>query len=155
MKLLSPRVFLLIAVSAFLLSACSNPELVDTKGKTVSLKSGDNRWTALNIWAEWCEPCREEIPELNALDKEGKVRVIGYDFDNSQGEELHNKATRMDIDFTVVVDSPLNVLQIRPPKALPATLLISPEGKLVDTLLGPQDRLSISSRIQELQVKGN
>lgn len=32
----------------------------------------------LNIWATWCPPCRREMPELDALQKEfaGKVQVL-------------------------------------------------------------------------------
>ncbi len=153
MKLSLYKTVLLVAFSAFFLSGCSKPEFIDSKGKAVSLNDGTGRWTALNIWADWCDPCRDEIPELNALDKEGKIRIIGYDFDGSQDQELSNKISRMNIDFKVITDSPLATLEIKSPKALPATLLLNPDGILVDTLLGPQDRASISSKIQELQVK--
>ena len=26
-------------------------------------------WVFINYWAEWCAPCRYEIPQLNALSK--------------------------------------------------------------------------------------
>ncbi|MRI35341.1 TlpA family protein disulfide reductase [Endozoicomonas sp. OPT23] len=146
---------LLVVLSVLFLTACGGQaDLNDSKGKAINLKDSNGRWTALNIWADWCEPCRDEIPELNALNIDGRIRVIGYDFDGSQGLELQSKMARMDIAFTVLSDSPLIMLEIKAPKALPATLLLNPEGKLVDTLLGPQDRISISSKIQELQAKG-
>ena len=143
----------LLVFSALLLSGCSQSEFSDSTGKAFSMKDDQGRWTALNIWAEWCEPCRDEIPELNALDQEGKVRVVGYDFDGSQEKELNSKIERMGIEFRVLPASPLVKLETGKPRALPATLLLNPEGKLVDTLLGPQDRMSIRSKIQALQTK--
>jgi len=44
--------------------------LTDFDGGTWRLSehlAGDGRPVVLNLWASWCEPCREEIPELSAL----------------------------------------------------------------------------------------
>ena len=40
--------------------------------------------TKLNYWAEWCLPCKEEIPELNRLYREGNKNglvVFGINYD--------------------------------------------------------------------------
>ena len=34
----------------------------------------------LNVWGSWCVNCREEHPQITALARSGKVRVIGYDY---------------------------------------------------------------------------
>jgi thiol-disulfide isomerase/thioredoxin len=32
-----------------------------------ALKASKDRWTVVNLWATWCAPCVEELPEFNAL----------------------------------------------------------------------------------------
>ena len=34
----------------------------------------------LNVWGSWCPTCRDEHPQMTALAKSGKVRVIGYNY---------------------------------------------------------------------------
>jgi cytochrome c biogenesis protein CcmG/thiol:disulfide interchange protein DsbE len=34
----------------------------------------------LNVWGSWCVNCREEHPQVTALARAGRVRVIGYDY---------------------------------------------------------------------------
>ena len=133
------------------LVACSKPvTFADLNGDPVSLASDNDQWLALNFWAEWCDPCREEIPELNALANDGQVRVLGVDFDSSQGGSLINKAKALDIRFPVLQESPLTVLNEPPPQVLPATYIISPEGKVVTKLFGPQTRKSLEEQIDKL-----
>ncbi|USE34507.1 TlpA disulfide reductase family protein [Endozoicomonas sp. SCSIO W0465] len=133
--------------------ACSKPvTFTDVNGDPVSLASDDDQWLALNFWAEWCDPCREEVPELNDLASDGRVRVLGVDFDSSRGDSLIRKVKALDIRFPVLQESPLTVLNEPPPRVLPATYIISPEGKVVTKLFGPQTRKSLEKQIQRLSV---
>ncbi|WP_172806808.1 TlpA family protein disulfide reductase [Endozoicomonas arenosclerae] len=152
MRLLFSRLFTLVLVSLFL-SACSKPDLTDSEGKGIFLKGDKGQWTVINIWAQWCDPCREEIPELNELANSGTIRVLGFDFDNSQGEDLVNKSQKMGIKFPVVTESPMALLETKTPQVLPATMIVNPQGKLVEVLYGPQTRVSLEKKVQALKNK--
>lgn len=144
------KYFLLVVLLGALV-ACNKPvTFTNLNGDPVSLASDNDQWLTLNFWAEWCDPCREEIPELNELANDGQVRVLGVDFDSSQGDSLINKAKALDIRFPVLQESPLTVLNVPPPQVLPATYIISPEGKVVTKLLGPQTRKSLEEQINKL-----
>ncbi len=149
--IITTRLKYVFLFSLLVLSACSKPPFTDSNGNGVFLSSDKDQWLALNIWAQWCGPCREEIPELNELEKEGTVRVIGADFDGSQGAALKEKVVALGIRFPVIEQSPFNHLGAKAPQALPATLIINPQGKLVDTLYGPQTRLTLERRIGKLK----
>lgn len=51
---------------------------VSLSGDSVSLADHRGKVLLLNIWATWCHPCRDEIPELRAI----------YDKYRSRGLEL-------------------------------------------------------------------
>ena len=36
--------------------------------------------TVLNVWASWCEPCRDEAPLLMQLTQDRRVRVVGINY---------------------------------------------------------------------------
>lgn len=49
--------------------ACELPDLAfaDSQGSTTGLAAFRGRVVLLNVWATWCEPCREEMPALDRL----------------------------------------------------------------------------------------
>ena len=99
------------------------------------------RWLIINYWAEWCAPCRKEIPELNELHEnrdEHGVAVLGVNYDAVAGDKLLEVIGEMDIRFPVLVDDPRDRWGYEQPTALPVTVLIDPNGALRNQLLGPQ-----------------
>jgi thiol-disulfide isomerase/thioredoxin len=44
----------------------------DEKGQPQALSQYKGKTIVLNFWATWCEPCREEMPELSSLHEESK-----------------------------------------------------------------------------------
>ncbi len=59
--------------------------LPGTDGKTYSLKDFRGKTLILDFWATWCPDCREEMPQLLALQKKLKGRkdivMVGVSFD--------------------------------------------------------------------------
>ena len=102
---------------------------------------GDS-WTVVNYWAVWCKPCREEIPELNELNKDADVQVLGVNFDRKTGDELAVDSKTLGLDFSNIED-PSQALGVQRPSVLPTTLVISPEGEVEAVLVGPQTAATI------------
>lgn len=62
---------------------------VSLAGDSVALADQRGKVVLLNVWATWCHPCREEIPELRALHERYRGRgleLIGVSVD-AQGNE--------------------------------------------------------------------
>ena len=102
---------------------------------------GDS-WTVVNYWAVWCKPCREEIPELNELNKEADIQVLGVNFDRKTGDALAIDSKTLGLDFNNIED-PSQALGVERPSVLPTTLVISPEGEVEAVLVGPQTAATI------------
>lgn len=130
------------------------PDFIATDGQAIYLKSAADRWTILNIWAQWCGPCRKEIPEFNALAKHKDLNVLGYDFDGDTGDRLKHKVRMMGIQFPVIEGNPLTVLELPLPQVLPTTLMINPQGKVMDILYGPQTEEGMIHRVNQLKKQG-
>jgi thiol-disulfide isomerase/thioredoxin len=124
-----------------LLTACADkgeapaPELDELRGQ----------WVVINYWAQWCKPCIEEIPELNALNEAyDTVTVLGVNYDGATGADLDAQTRSLGVAFPTLKHDPSGQLGIPRPVALPTTLIVSPRGELKETLLGPQTLGSLS-----------
>ncbi|MCK9797550.1 TlpA family protein disulfide reductase [Pseudomonas sp. MAFF 302030] len=137
-----------------LLSGCGNDYGVDQHGQKVSAERVDKHWLVLNYWAEWCGPCRTEIPELNALSEQLKgqpVTVLGVNFDNVQGEELKSVSEKLGIKFTVLAQDPAEHFELPRSEALPVTFIIDDKGKVREQLMGEQTAAGVTAKLQALR----
>ncbi len=100
-------------------------------------------WTFVNYWAKWCKPCIKEIPELNALHLRAGVRVLGVNYDGAQAEELQTQLDSLGVKFPTLAEDPAGRLNIERPQVLPTTLVINPQGELLQILVGPQTEASL------------
>lgn len=73
-------------------------DLADTRGKVV----------LVNIWATWCEPCKQELPELARLHRElgpqgFEVVAVSVDVERKEST-VRRMAKQFDLPFTVLLD---------------------------------------------------
>src|SRR5690625_2539886 len=129
--------------AAIALVACDNakgPVLETLDGDRIVIGQQDGKTLFINYWAEWCAPCRDEIPELNELHREhgDRLMVLAVNADGVSGDVLATQIERMGIEFPSLPGDPRPIWGQTPTGALPETLVITPAGELHDVLLGAQ-----------------
>ena len=108
------------------------------------------QWVVINYWAKWCKPCIKEIPELNELDRKySQVTVLGVNYDGATGKELATQLTDLGVEFTMLAADPAADLSLPRPVVLPTTIILNPEGKVSQTLIGPQTMVSLARATQQ------
>ena len=103
-------------------------------GTNVSTASFGGSVLLLNVWATWCEPCREEIPfleQLHAANTGQGLRIIGVSVD-AAGEEQKIEAFAREIGMTYELwhDPDQRVLTRFMSIGVPASYLIDRSGVL-------------------------
>jgi thiol-disulfide isomerase/thioredoxin len=140
-----------------MLAGCAQDMGVDQHGRKVAVERLEGQWLVINYWAQWCAPCRTEIPELNQLDfelRDQSVWVIGVNFDALQGEKLSQATEEMGITFTVLAQDPAERFQLPRNEVLPVTYLIDPSGRMRERLLGEQTAEGLKARLAALKAEG-
>ena len=110
-------------------------------GEKLDLGHFRGKLVLLNLWATWCGPCREEMPELDRLQAElgsDRFEVVAISVDR-EGEALARdflekvgaRSLGFYIDPTARANFTLGAF------GLPTTLLISPQGEEIGRMVGP------------------
>lgn len=113
--------------------------LIDIDGNKVHLSKFKGKWLVLNFWATWCEPCREEIPELNQFAKENEnISLIGIAVDGI--EEVKEFQEDTPIEYLSLIS---NMDGVRLSQSLgnnkgvlPFTAVINPLGDTIRSFYG-------------------
>lgn len=112
-------------------------------GATVELPAAyAGRPVLVNLWASWCGPCIEEMPELDrfaAAQGPNGTQVVGIALDDAAAVEAFLK--RIPVRYPILLDEagPRDAgVQLGNPKGvLPYTALISADGRLIKQKIGP------------------
>ena len=141
--------------------------LTDQYGNIHTLSDYKGKVVFLNFWATWCPPCKEELPDIEALYQEynlneDEVVFIGvtnptsdeYPY-NQDGtvDEIKDFLTTNGYTFPTVFDDSGAVLQNYNITAFPTTFLIDKEGNIVGYVPGMMTKDIMYSVInQSLEV---
>lgn len=110
-------------------------------GDTISLESLRGQAVLVNVWATWCQPCREELPVLQALYEQHRGRgftVIGVSIDAvGAGAAIAEFAAEYGVTYPIWHD-PNNVVSTTfQGIGVPLSVLIGPDGVIRWKHLGP------------------
>jgi thiol-disulfide isomerase/thioredoxin len=141
-----------LSLLAISLLGCTPGAQVQFADGTYTQKSHwQDRWLVINYWAEWCGPCRHEIPELNELHHnrvESGVVVMGVNWDGLQGKKLNDVIERMAIEFPTLIIDPYAEYGYERAQQLPITVLLNPAREVHRVLVGPQTQKSILAAME-------
>ena len=136
---------------------------IDSDGLMAVLKrdTTKNRPLLVNFWATWCDPCRDEFPDLVKIDKQ--YRPKGLDFTAVSLDDLAELKTSVPKFLSEMqVTVPTYLLNVSDPEeaitkidpqwsgALPATFLYDAQGNLVYKRLGRVKVPELTAEIEKL-----
>lgn len=116
-------------------------EALSLSGDSVSLAAQKGKVVLLNVWATWCHPCREEIPELQQLHQRYQARgleLIGVSVDaagNDAGIQEFAKEFRMTYPIWRDPDERISTQFLI--LGVPATFVVDRQGVLRWRKMGP------------------
>lgn len=116
--------------------------LPDLQGASVDLRSFAGRPLLINVWASWCGPCVEEMPELSRFataQGERGVQVVGLALDTPEAVQAF--LARVPVDYPVLLETPgpadASVRLGNTQGLLPYSVLVDADGRLIKRQLGP------------------
>jgi len=127
--------------------------LPDLQGKPRNIKEWDGKYIVLNFWATWCPPCRKEIPEFIAMQKEygeSNLQFIGVAIDNEIS--VNQFALEMGINYPNLIAEMQGIELARKygnaMGALPFSVIINPKGQIITRQVGLLERSKILDSTQ-------
>jgi thiol-disulfide isomerase/thioredoxin len=111
------------------------------------LKRDGNRPLLVNYWATWCDPCRDEFPDLVKIDEDYRVKGLDFiaitldevsDIDTEVPKFLRAMKATMPVYLLNVTD-PEPVINAIDPNwggAMPATFLYNSKGEVIYKTFG-------------------
>ncbi|HZJ48140.1 MAG TPA: TlpA disulfide reductase family protein, partial [Acidimicrobiia bacterium] len=107
----------------------------------------DGRPVFLNMWASWCPPCRQEMPDINAASRSHEdVKFIGIAVEDDPADSVAF-ATSIDIGYTIGFDEQGAVAHAYDIVGLPASYVISPDGVILEKVFGAVTEADIDAML--------
>lgn len=107
--------------------------LADYRGKVV----------LVNLWAEWCAPCIEEMPTLQALDSAlggEDFQVLPVSVDGNGIAESQKVLARFGAgELKTIGDADMTLMTRLGLTGLPASVLLDRQGREIGRLVGPAE----------------
>jgi thiol-disulfide isomerase/thioredoxin len=119
----------------------SGPDLMDTS-RTISLDDFAGRVVVINVWGQWCGPCRAEMPELqkvyDATRDEG-VAFLGIDVRDNDIDAPRDFVIDRKITFPSIYDPAMRTMIAfggrYPTTVIPSTVVLDREHRVAAVFL--------------------
>ncbi|MBR8742847.1 TlpA family protein disulfide reductase [Nocardiopsis sp. MG754419] len=128
-------------------------------GDDLSLSDYQGQILVLNVWASWCGPCRAEQPVLDEVHAE--YEDLGVDFlgvnikDNETAARAYtdNKGVLYPSLHDQPGEIPQAFRETVPPRAIPSTLILDPNGDIAARVIGPTTYGQLTELLDPLVVE--
>lgn len=97
---------------------------------------GNGKYVLVDFWASWCGPCKEEMPNLIAMNKKHfgeKFMVVGINISDVE-ERFKETVANLGIDYPQIFvpkDNKDNAVRLYNVETIPHTILFAPDGTIL------------------------
>jgi thiol-disulfide isomerase/thioredoxin len=134
---------------------------VNTEELLTLLKGNGSQPLLVNYWATWCEPCRDEFPDLVKIDKQYRPKGLDFiaitlddlkDINTEVPKFLRKMRATMPVYLLNAADPEpaINAVDREWSGALPATFLYNAKGEIVYKHLGRVNAVELRAAIEKL-----
>jgi len=117
-----------------------NVIFLDERGKEIDIQNLNSQLIILNFWATWCEPCKEEMPSLNSLQTNKKVKNLKI-YPINIGKENLNKVNSFFAELGIdnlepYFDNPSTLAKTFSLRGVPTTIFLNSKGEEFARIIG-------------------
>ena len=128
------------------------PELRADRPEVV-LAAAPGRPTVVNFFANWCEPCKRELPAMQAASQaHPEVSFLGVDHQDSR-EDAIALLDHYGVSYPAGYDPKGDVAAEYFVRGLPATVFIDADGRIVDFHQGELTEKELQQRLDKLTLR--
>ena len=127
--------------------------LKDTNGNIYSSAQLTGKPVAINFFATWCPPCREEIPgfvEVYNKHKGKGFELIGISLDTDTRENMPGFIMNNKVDYRILFGDLDTARAYGGVAALPTTFFVGKDGKIKNVHVGYMDKESFDKEVRKL-----
>ncbi len=117
-----------------------NVIFLDDANEEINIQNLDSKLIILNFWATWCEPCKEEMPSLNRLQANQKLKnlkIYPINIGKENLKKVKSFFTELDINnLEPYFDNPSTLAKTFSLRGLPTTILLNSKGEEFARIIG-------------------
>ncbi len=117
-------------------------KLADLRGQTV----------LINFWATWCEPCKAEMPDIQAVYEAYQargLRVLAINL-GERSMDVQAWARHYGLTFDILIDDGQQIAGLYQLRGQPSTYLVAPNGVITQIYYGSTSRELLEAAIAPL-----
>jgi thiol-disulfide isomerase/thioredoxin len=122
------------------LGELSGPDLM-TEGKTTSLSDYEGDVVVLNVWGQWCGPCRGEADDLEKVyeaTKASGVEFLGINVRDESQTAAQDFVVSNNVTYSSIYDPPMRTLTALggvPTSVIPTTIVLDRQHRVAAVFL--------------------